>query len=56
MAKFDLGWKQHVADTKPQLKYLSYLGKNIQNEVIDCSVGETVEGNVNKNQQINNSK
>lgn len=38
--------KQHVADVETQVIHKSYLGKNIQNELIDCIGGKIVEAMV----------
>ena len=46
MAKFDPVLKQHVSEVERGANHKSYLGKNIQNELIDCIGGKIVEAMV----------
>lgn len=43
MARFDPVLKQHVAQVESEATHTSYLGKRIQNELIDCISGKIVE-------------
>lgn len=52
MAQFDPVLKEHVVKVEGGAAHTSYLGKNIQNELIDCISGKTVESMVNEIKQI----
>jgi len=51
MAKFDPVLKQHVAEVERGASHTSYLGKMIQNELIDCIGGKIVEHMVDEIKQ-----
>lgn len=53
MAKFDPVPKQHVSEVERGANHTSYLGKQIQNELIDCIGGKIMESIVNEIKENN---
>lgn len=43
MAKFDPVLKQHIDLVESGVNHISYLGKDIQNEVMECLSGKIVD-------------
>lgn len=53
MTKFDPVPKQHVSEVERGASHTSYLGKQIQNELIDCIGGKIMESIVNEIKENN---